>query len=46
MRLITNFELATKSRNELLAMLRECYIAFAMSSKDMYCHTGYMKLNF
>lgn len=33
MRLITNFELATKSINELRAMLRECYIALAMSSK-------------
>ena len=34
MRLITNFELATKSQNELLAILRECYISLAMSSKE------------
>jgi len=36
MRLITNFELATKSKNELLALLRECYAVLAMSSKDSY----------
>ncbi len=34
MRLITNFELATKSTNELRGMLRACFNALAMSTSD------------
>jgi hypothetical protein len=34
MRLITRFELATKTTNELRGMLRECFNAMAKSTKD------------
>ncbi len=36
MRLITHFELATKSTNELRGMLRACFNALAMSSPDSH----------
>ena len=36
MRLITHFELATKSTNELRGMLRACFNALAMSEPNSY----------
>jgi len=34
MRLITRYELATKTTNELRGILRECFNAMAKSTKD------------